>query len=376
MRALPRRGALRTLVFATFATLAWAGGALPSVLGPDRTTGRTADAADAQESEDACSGGGDPADERRLEQAVERRKGLQRELNTALDSGELLTAGIEETSAERGRLRQRRQALDQEADTAKGEVVARARRSYMLGRPDPVLTLLTADDARDILEQSHVLTVLAEGSQERVENASSAAQRTAAAAEHAVKVTGQLESLQAEYDAVERESRRLLDEAEALESDLAATVANQRAANAARCPLPPGELSGGLACPVDQPRSYSDTWGAARSGGRTHKGVDILAPHGTPIRAFENGTVTRMSSGGLGGISLYMRGDSGNEYYYTHLSGYVSSVATDNHVTAGQHLAYNGDTGNARGIPHLHWEVRPGGGSNVNPYPYARQACG
>jgi murein DD-endopeptidase MepM/ murein hydrolase activator NlpD len=97
---------------------------------------------------------------------------------------------------------------------------------------------------------------------------------------------------------------------------------------------------------------------------------------GTPIYAYENGTVTRMNGNRLGGISLYLAGDSGNLYYYTHLSGYVGGLGAGQRVTVGQHIAFNGDTGNARGIPHLHFEVMPGGGGNVNPYPYARRACG
>jgi murein DD-endopeptidase MepM/ murein hydrolase activator NlpD len=135
-------------------------------------------------------------------------------------------------------------------------------------------------------------------------------------------------------------------------------------------------VSGGIACPVGQPRNYSDTYGAPRSGGRSHMGVDILAPIGTPIYAYEDGTISRMNNSSLGGISLYLEGDSGNLYYYTHLSGYVGGVSAGDRVSAGQHIAHNGDTGNAAGIPHLHWEVRPGGGGNVNPYPYAYRACG
>ena len=104
--------------------------------------------------------------------------------------------------------------------------------------------------------------------------------------------------------------------------------------------------------------------------------TDIISPQQTPIYAYESGTISRMSSNSLGGISLYLTGASGNQYYYTHLSGYVSGISPGTRVSAGQHIAFNGDTGNARGIPHLHWEVRPGGGSNVNPYPYARRACG
>ena len=105
-------------------------------------------------------------------------------------------------------------------------------------------------------------------------------------------------------------------------------------------------------------------------------GTDILASRGTPIYAYESGAITRLASTRLGGISLWLRGDSGNSYYYTHLQGYVAGLSTGQRVGAGEQIAYNGDTGNARGIPHLHIEVMPGGGGNVNPYPFMRQACG
>ena len=105
-------------------------------------------------------------------------------------------------------------------------------------------------------------------------------------------------------------------------------------------------------------------------------GTDILAPMGTPIYAFEDGTITRMNNSSLGGISLYLQGDSGKLYFYTHLQGYVGGVSEGQRVTTGQHIAHNGDTGNAAGIPHLHLEIMPGGGGNVNPYPYVREACG
>jgi peptidoglycan LD-endopeptidase LytH len=105
-------------------------------------------------------------------------------------------------------------------------------------------------------------------------------------------------------------------------------------------------------------------------------GTDIMAPRGTPSYAYEDGVITRLNSSSLGGISLYMRGVSGNEYYYTHLNGYAAGIGAGQRVSAGKLIAYVGDTGNARGMPHLHFEVRPGGGSNVNPYPYVYPACG
>jgi murein DD-endopeptidase MepM/ murein hydrolase activator NlpD len=135
-------------------------------------------------------------------------------------------------------------------------------------------------------------------------------------------------------------------------------------------------IAGGVACPVGQPHDFSDTWGAPRSGGRTHKGVDIFADTGIPLYAYTSGTI-RLTSSPLGGVSLWVDGDTGDEYYYAHLSAYADGMATGVRVNTGDLVGYVGQTGNARYTPpHLHWEVHPGGGAAVNPTPYARAACG
>lgn len=327
--------------------------------------------------DNACdSGGGNPADEKKLDAAQAERQAIQKELGRVLDTGQVLAAEVETTAAERKELDKKRAAYDKEAGAAAAEIASRARRSYMLTNSDPILSMLSATDMTDVVEQSRVLGLLARGSMVNLEHASSAEQRTTAAAEAAQRAAEHLAEIEGQYDDIEQEKKQLLADAKATESKLSARLATQRAANGSGCPLPSGQVSGGLACPVDQPRSYSDTWGAPRSGGRVHMGVDILAPIGVPLRAYESGTITRLNNSSLGGISIYMTGGSGNEYYYTHLSRYVSSVSVGDQVSAGQHIGFVGDSGNAAGIPHLHWEVRPGGGGNVNPYPFAHQACG
>ncbi len=124
-----------------------------------------------------------------------------------------------------------------------------------------------------------------------------------------------------------------------------------------------------IVCPMPG-SAYGDTWGAPRSGGRRHEGVDMLAPTGTPIFAVVSGTV-RFSQNRLGGNAVSLVGDNGNRYYYAHLSRYEGS---SRRVTQGELIGYNGDTGNATGVPHLHFEVRPGGGLAVNPTPSVRAA--
>jgi peptidoglycan LD-endopeptidase LytH len=138
--------------------------------------------------------------------------------------------------------------------------------------------------------------------------------------------------------------------------------------------VPMGVLNGevyidSIICPMPG-SAYGDSWGAPRSGGRRHEGVDMLAPTGTPIYAVVSGNV-RFSQNRLGGNAVSLVGDNGNRYYYAHLSRYEGA---SRRVTQGEVIGYNGDTGNATGVPHLHFEVHPGGGLAVNPTPSVRAA--
>lgn len=128
----------------------------------------------------------------------------------------------------------------------------------------------------------------------------------------------------------------------------------------------------GFVCPTGTaPVSFSDTWGAPRSGGRRHEGVDLIGDRGTPILAVVDGDVLDKTNS-LGGNAIWLTGSDGNKYYYAHLDSWAASGS----VTAGTVIGYMGDTGNARfSVVHLHFEVHPGGGPAVNPYPTARAHC-
>jgi len=270
---------------------------------------------------------------------------------------------------------EQRQIADSALTALAGQIIS----AYKHGSVDPALALLSSRSPREAAQRVEFLTMIARRNQADLESASSARISTHANAVLTEQATTQLRAQQAELDDLRKQVEAEVARAQQVEDQVEAQIASREgraggpsgAAAGAAAPV-----SGSIACPVGTPRHYSDTYGAPRSGGRSHKGVDILASRGTPIYAYESGTVTRMSSNSLGGISLYLNGASGNVYYYTHLRGYVSGIRPGTRVSAGQHIAFTGDTGNARGIPHLHWEVRPGGGGNVNPYPYARRVCG
>ena len=143
------------------------------------------------------------------------------------------------------------------------------------------------------------------------------------------------------------------------------------------------------ACPVDQPRAFGDGFGAPRYAGgyHLHKGVDLVAPSGTAIKATFDG-YSYTSSNTLGGKVVFVVGQYG-KVYNAHLSSY--SESSNGRVSAGEVIGYVGDTGDAAGLPHDHFEfhpnVMPGSWPKsyygysviedaINPYPLLVQACG
>lgn len=137
----------------------------------------------------------------------------------------------------------------------------------------------------------------------------------------------------------------------------------------------------GLAIPVAgiKPDALADTYTQARSGGRVHNAIDIMAPHGTPVVAAAAGRVEKLffSQGG-GGITVYVRSpDDKWIYYYAHLDAYAPGLKEGQAVRRGDPLGTVGSTGNANPAgPHLHFAVHSMAegedwheGSPINPYP-------
>ena len=111
----------------------------------------------------------------------------------------------------------------------------------------------------------------------------------------------------------------------------------------------------------------TDTWGAARSQGRSHEGIDIFAPRGTPIQATTQGIVSKVGDNTLGGRVVFIIGPGGAVHYYAHLEDYAD-ISPNDWVNAGDIIGYVGDSGNAKGTPpHVHYGIYING-SAVNPY--------
>jgi murein DD-endopeptidase MepM/ murein hydrolase activator NlpD len=123
-------------------------------------------------------------------------------------------------------------------------------------------------------------------------------------------------------------------------------------------------------CPVRGPKTFIDSWGAPRGGGRRHEGTDIMNAQGTPNVAVVSGSF-EMHRSGLGGLSIYLHGDDGHTYYYAHLS---QIVGPDRRVAQGEVIGLTGSTGDAT-TPHTHFEFHPNGGRAVNSYPLVKAHC-
>ena len=135
-------------------------------------------------------------------------------------------------------------------------------------------------------------------------------------------------------------------------------------------PLTP--TGGGIVCPLGGPFTHIDDFSAPRVYGGVHRANDLISAQGTPVLAAASGSIDHRSSS-VGGMSAHLKGDNGDYYFYTHLSGYENVGA--GYVTAGTVIGYVGMTGNAP-IPHLHFEIHSGGyGNYSNPYGPVRSAC-
>jgi peptidoglycan LD-endopeptidase LytH len=264
----------------------------------------------------------------------------------------------------------------------------RARETYQLGAQSTWDLLL---EARDFSEFSDRLVYLDRLAQDDADLAT----RVSVLAEELRRHQERMRRLEEEQQAALEKARRQseivqsrLAEAQAIRDKWADQLAAEQAAAAAAAKAAAAAAAGGSgggggapasiaatgggggleACPAPG-TSFSDTFGAPRSGGRSHAGVDMMGSYGQPVYAAISGSVSHSSSS-LGGNQAYV--SNGSTYtFYAHLQGFSGASGS---VSAGTLIGYIGDTGNATGTPHLHFEYHPNG-VLVNPTPYVAAVC-
>ncbi len=132
-----------------------------------------------------------------------------------------------------------------------------------------------------------------------------------------------------------------------------------------------------------QAQQLHDTFNDARSEGRVHEAIDIIAPQEARVVAAADGKIVKLFTSEKGGITIYqLSSDQALVLYYAHLSRYADGVAEQQQVRQGDLIGYVGDTGNAQpGNYHLHfavWQINDPKqfwtGTNLNPYDLLRRA--
>lgn len=134
-----------------------------------------------------------------------------------------------------------------------------------------------------------------------------------------------------------------------------------------------------LAFPVPgrSSRNISSIWGDPRdAGSRSHEGVDIFGPRGTPVVVSSAGYISQVNTTPRGGKVVWLT-DPGRRHslYYAHLDEQL--VTTGQRVEIGDTIGLVGNTGNASTTaPHLHFGIYRYGKGATNPYPYLHQPSG
>jgi murein DD-endopeptidase MepM/ murein hydrolase activator NlpD len=307
----------------------------------------------------------------RVEDARVRVKALRAELDAVTLESRIIENQLADLQDALAFSRTRLAGAKRELADAKGALGGQLAEVYRSGGLTMMEALLDPT-SNHVPDRAEFVMVLLGKQNETLVNAQTASASYAGAVREVAAERARLAALRDRQQSQVKELEKRFKEARSLLDRIAGFPGGQTAY--------PGEsivTIGGhrYSCPVEPPYSYTDTWGAARSGGRTHLGTDIMAPSGAKELAYTDGVISDEHSNSLGGIVLYLKGDNGDEYYYAHLSGYALPEGT--RVKAGQVVSYVGNTGDARyTAPHLHFEVHPGGGSPVNPYPYVKRVCG
>ena len=321
----------------------------------------------------AAASGEEPSD------LKSRMEAIQARLDAATVKVEELREDQDEVLHDIADIEGRMAELEDSNEKLQERVIKRANAMYRTGSSGMVEVLFSADDFADLtsraelmsrvsVDDSGVFVRLYRAQKELTALSSELTEKKARLAETEEEMEAEAQRLQGEFDAVAAEYEKLQAQ---LAAQAAATNGPSTPSGPSSVSSPVVRFTGGLTCPVAGPVSFVDSWGAPRAG-HTHVGVDMMAGYGTPVVAITSGTITYAAYDGSGGNMIFLSGDDGNQYWYMHNQ---ENLVTGGHVSAGQQIATVGDTGNAVGTPHLHFEYHPGGGAPVNPYPVVAPIC-
>jgi murein DD-endopeptidase MepM/ murein hydrolase activator NlpD len=283
----------------------------------------------------------------------------QAALDAAIASRDLLVLRSAQLNDELGRLAVEERAAIEALEDAQLELELRATDAYIRGNIGPVTVLLSSTSASDYYHRRELLQAVVNADEEALYRFQEARR---AVDDNQARAASELAQV----------SQELLNAEQAV---AAATLEHELASRELAVFLAGGTVViHGFVFPVAGETNFIDSFGFPRMTGTPyehwHEGTDIFTPAGTELVACERGVITRMGTNVLGGITLWLRGESGVSYYYAHLSGFAPGITTGMVVEASTVVGYAGNTGNAATTPpHLHFEVHPRNSPAVNPFP-------
>lgn len=345
------------------------------------------------------------------EQAAQERAGALSDVEAAVAAYEDINGRIQELTFRMGKVRSTIEEYAGQSRDLRHAITDRAVQSYMRGKErDPVAQVFSSGSVQQALIAREVLA-------RAVDSESAALDRLLATTAEMQRLRDQLDADTLETTALKVEAELIVgrmnelfviateaaDTASAELTEVSEALADQRrreeeerrrreeeerrrqeeeqrrqeALAAAGNPAVgvPEWVTPGFLCPIDAPTWFIDSWGAPRSGGRSHKGTDMFAAFRAPVVAAADGVVS-LSYGNLGGNIVWLHADHGVSYFYAHLDGYPDGLASGQRVQRGELIGFNGDTGNSDpGAYHVHFGIYPGGTTAVNPYSTVARAC-
>jgi murein DD-endopeptidase MepM/ murein hydrolase activator NlpD len=242
----------------------------------------------------------------------------------------------------------------------------RTREAYIMGPGAPILYLLTATSAEDVVNRIGFLDEMNRRDAELARKVAHAEARLGAARAELDRQEAILELARQQLALDRQELRDKMERSRELYALL------QEHKDDVRWEI--SRIRPFAVCPVQGPHAISDSFGIwvkrseERGGDHVHQGVDITAALGTPIVApFDGLAVTANNK--MGGLAVKVLGEFGYVY-----NAHLSRFGRLGYVQKGDVIGYVGATGNAGG-PHDHFEWHPGGGAAVDPYPFLMQVC-
>lgn len=305
------------------------------------------------------------SDLRRAKADLVRQQSEMRRITLLWNAAEAKLAETERAvdSAERDIAR-----LQASSARATARLQERAILAFQVGRSSSLESLLSSGSLADFTDRIEFLGQIVQGDADLAILQATNAERIKQRQDDLIRLRDQREQNAEELGALERDLAQRIRDLQTRVNELATRFRQETTLlGLLGQSLRPGAPIS--RCPVGGSNSFVDSFGWPRSGGRTHEGIDLISPYGTPLVAVASG-YAYAAPNYLGGNAVIVRSAGGDWTYYAHLSRY----GTLGNVSAGTVIGYVGSTGNS-GVPHLHFEYHPGGGAAINPYAALNIVC-